>query len=50
MHRLIFLQADPWVFTVVYCLFGAAVALTFLLGRPRWPGRQAEVVNHPVAR
>jgi hypothetical protein len=50
MHRLIFFQAEPWVFTVLYCLFGAAVALTFLLGPPRWPGRRAGVVGQPVAR
>jgi hypothetical protein len=38
MHRLIFFRADPWVFTLLYCLFGAAVVLTFVLGPPRRPG------------
>jgi hypothetical protein len=38
MHRLIFFRADPWVFTSLYCLFGAAVVLTFVLGPPRRPG------------
>lgn len=38
-HRLIFFDAPPWVFTVVYVVFGAAVLLTFLLGPPRRTGR-----------
>ena len=50
MHRLIFFQAEPWVFTLVYCLFGAAVVLTFLLGAPRWPERHPDVAGRPVAR
>jgi hypothetical protein len=37
MHRLIFFHAEPWVFTLLYCLFGAAVGLAFLLGPPRRP-------------
>ena len=37
-HHLIFFRAEPWVFTLAYCLFGAAVALTFILGPPRRPG------------
>lgn len=35
-HRLIFIDAPPWAFTVVYCLFGGAVLLTFLLAPPRF--------------
>lgn len=34
-HRLLFVRADPWVFTTVYVLFGAAVLAAFLLAPPR---------------
>jgi hypothetical protein len=34
-HRLIFFRADPWVFTLIYMLFGMAVLATFLLAPPR---------------
>lgn len=40
IHRLMFFTAPPWVFTVVYCLFGAAVLAMFLLAPPRWPKRR----------
>jgi hypothetical protein len=39
-HRLIFYQAAPWIFTVVYILFGGAVLAAFLLAPPRRPGRR----------
>jgi hypothetical protein len=35
-HRLIFVDAPPWAFTLVYSLFGACVLATFVLGPPRW--------------
>ncbi|MGE3821772.1 MAG: DUF2784 domain-containing protein [Isosphaeraceae bacterium] len=38
-HRLLFFDFPPMVFTLAYLLFGAVVALTFLLAPPRWPGR-----------
>jgi hypothetical protein len=38
-HRLIFYSAPPWVFTLVYVLFGLTVLLTFMLAPPRWPHR-----------
>ncbi len=38
-HRLIFLDAPPWAFTIGYCLFGLAVLLVFVLAPPRRPGR-----------
>ena len=34
-HRLIFFQAEPWVFTLAYTLFGIAVLATFFLVPPR---------------
>lgn len=35
LHRLIFYDAEPWVFTAVYSVFGALVLLTWVLGAPR---------------
>jgi Protein of Unknown function (DUF2784) len=35
-HRLIFYQAEPWVFTMLYVLFGLAVLAAFILAPPRW--------------
>jgi hypothetical protein len=34
-HRLLFYQAEPWVFTVIYTLFGLAVLAAFVLAPPR---------------
>jgi hypothetical protein len=34
-HRLIFYRAEPWVFTMIYILFGLAVLATFILAPPR---------------
>jgi len=33
-HRLLFYRAEPWVFTLVYVLFGLAVVAAFLLAPP----------------
>ncbi|MFI5458987.1 MAG: DUF2784 domain-containing protein [Isosphaerales bacterium] len=38
-HQLIFYQAEPWVFTLLYVLFGLAVLAAFVLAPPGWPGR-----------
>lgn len=38
-HHLIFFRAEPWVFTLAYCLFGGGVALAFIFGPPRRPPR-----------
>jgi hypothetical protein len=32
---LLFFDAEPWVFTVCYTLFGLAVLATFVLAPPR---------------
>ena len=37
VHRLIFVDAPDWAFTLGYCLFGLAVLLAFALAPPRWP-------------
>ncbi len=36
VHELLFFDAPPWVFTTVYCVFGAIVLATFILAPPRW--------------
>lgn len=38
LRTLIFYEAEPWVFTVCYSIFGALVVLTWLFCRPRLPG------------
>jgi hypothetical protein len=40
VHELIFFEAPEYVFTIVYCAFGAAVLATFVLAPPRWPWRR----------
>lgn len=35
VHELLFFEAPSWVFTSLYTLFGALVAMTFLLAPPR---------------
>ena len=39
-HRLIFLDAPPWVISALQIGFGLAVLATFVLAPPRWPGRK----------
>jgi len=34
-HRLIFYDAPPWVFTMLYLAFGAAVLVVFIVAPPR---------------
>ena len=47
-HRFIFFQAEPWVFTLIYTLFGLAVVATFVLAPPRCPWRQRRAeATHP---
>src|SRR4051812_2397703 len=38
-HHLIFFDAPPWAFNLIYGLFGLAVLLTFVLAPPRRPRR-----------
>jgi hypothetical protein len=42
-HRLIFFEAPPQVFTLLYTGFGLAVLATFLLAPPRRPGHRVPI-------
>jgi hypothetical protein len=35
LHDLIFFEAEPWIFTVIYTLFGLLVLATFVVAPPR---------------
>ena len=35
LHKVLFYQAEPWVFTVIYTGFGVLVVLVWYLGRRR---------------
>jgi hypothetical protein len=37
VHDLLFYEAEPWVFTVIYTVFGTLVVGSFLLAPPHWP-------------
>lgn len=39
IHDLLFYDAEPWMFTVIYTVFGLLVVGSFVLAPPRWPGR-----------
>lgn len=45
VHRLMFFQAEPWVFTTVYVAFGAAVLATLVLAPPRWRKKRGEAAG-----
>jgi polyferredoxin len=36
VHDVLFYQADPRIFTVIYSAFGALVVLSLILSPPRW--------------
>jgi hypothetical protein len=38
-HRLLFVDAHRWAFTVAHTAFGLAVLAAFILAPPRWPGQ-----------
>ena len=37
LHSLLFFEAERWVFTLCYCLFGLAVLAGFVVAPPRLP-------------
>ncbi len=37
VNRILFYEADPWVFTLAYSLFGTLVVLSWIVVRPRRP-------------
>ena len=41
MQSILFYQAPPWVFTMIYTLFGLAVVATWWWWPPRRPGRSS---------
>jgi hypothetical protein len=47
LHDLLFFQAEPWVFTLCYTLFGLSVLAALLLSPPRMPGRSQPVIHGP---
>jgi hypothetical protein len=49
VHRLIFVRADPWVFTVLYTLFGLAVVIAFFLAPPRRSTRSDKATDGATA-
>jgi MFS superfamily sulfate permease-like transporter len=40
INRLLFYDLPDLVFRVLHCVFGAAVAATFIFAPPRWPCRK----------
>jgi len=42
VHEFLFYDAPPWMFTIAYTAFLAAVLLTFLAAPPRWKRSRAE--------
>ena len=48
LHRIIFFQAEPWVFVLCYSAFGAFVLLTWAISFPRLPKRKARSPEQPA--
>jgi len=40
VRKIIFFQGEPWVFGLIYTIFGALVLSTWIFGRPTWPRRR----------
>lgn len=46
IHKLIFYDFPPIVFTIGYCIFGAVVIITWLLVPPLLPWKRNDVMSH----
>jgi hypothetical protein len=42
-HKVLFYRAEPWVFTMIYFLFGLAVLAAFILAPPQFSRRTKPV-------
>ena len=40
LHKILFWDVSPSTMTIVYCMFGLAVLLTFIFAPPHWPRRK----------
>jgi hypothetical protein len=52
-RRVLFVTAPPWVFTLVYTLFGLLVVATLWLAPPKWavrPCKQADTASGPLSK
>jgi hypothetical protein len=49
LHRCIFFEARPWVFTTCYTIFGLLVVAMMLLAPPRWRKRRKQIDEIPPA-
>lgn len=47
VHDVMFFDAEPWVFTLCYCSFGAIVVLSWLFVPPRFRRRENAADNVP---
>lgn len=48
-HWLLFYDAPEWVFTTIYCAFGAVVLITMIFVPPRWPFRPSRKRPNPTS-
>ena len=37
LHKIVFYQAEPWVFSMGYTIFGGLILATWIWGRPQGP-------------
>jgi hypothetical protein len=48
LRKLLFFEAEPWVFIAAYSSFGLLVALSWVLVRPVLPGRNKSPQDRPA--
>lgn len=49
VHDAMFFDADPWVFTLGYTLFGGLVLATLLFVPPNWNGKSADDISLTIS-